>query len=149
MTEDALSVYRSLTSMDVKVALMVSPHGPVPAQLVPKLSQLRGTAAVQSTWPSNRQPNEPFTLQGELPDRLERIRQHLDQWWSKVGPEVQNYLIENRDGELDADYKAAVMDAGDGNLDGLIVAVVQDNNTEKFRLPPIVDVYVEMKARDI
>ncbi len=67
----------------------------------------------------------------------------------RSAPEVQNYLIENRDGELDADYKAAVMDAGDGNLDGLIVAVVQDNNTEKFRLPPIVDVYVEMKARDI
>ncbi|STZ43559.1 Uncharacterised protein [Mycolicibacterium gilvum] len=39
------------------------------------------------------------------------------------------------------------MSAGDGTADGLIVAVVQDNHTEKFRLPAIVAAYVEMVSR--
>ena len=113
-----------------------------------RLSQLPDTyAASQAIWLSNPPRDTEFTLHGELPDKLETIRIHLDQWWSNLDPEVQAYLNENRDGELDGDYKGAVMRAGDGEADGLIVAVVQDNKTGRFRLPPIVDVYVEMHAR--
>ena len=145
MTHDALAVYSSLP-MDLKVVLLRKPHGTVPAQLVPRLSQLPGTAAAQAIWLSNPPSDTGFTLHGELPDKLDSIRAHLDQWWSNLDPEVQDYLIKNRDCELDGHYKGAIMCAGDGRPDGLIVAVVQDNKTGRFRLPPIVDVYVEMKG---
>jgi hypothetical protein len=148
MTNDALAVYHSLP-MDVKVVLLKKPHGTVPAQLVPRLSELPGTTAAQTIWVSNPPSDTGFTLHGELPDRLDSIRAHLGQWWSTLDPEVQNYLIENRDSELDGHYKGAVMCAGDGSPDGLIVAVVQDEKTGQFRLPPIVDVYVELKAREV
>lgn len=147
MSDEALSVYCDLP-MDVKVALVERPHGTVPAALVPKLNKLPSTFAAMTVWTSNPpSSSDAFTLHGELPDRLERIREHLDQWWSNLDTEVQGYLIENRKGELDGHYKGAVMCAGDGRPDGLIVLVVQDENTGRFRLPPIIDVYVELKAR--
>ena len=44
MTNDSLAVYYSLP-MDLKVVLLNNPHGTVPAQLVPRLSELPGTTA--------------------------------------------------------------------------------------------------------
>jgi hypothetical protein len=123
-------------------------NGAVPAQLVPRLSELPGTTAAQTIWLSNPPSDTGFTLHGELPDRLDSVRAHLNQWWSNLDPDVQNYLIENRDSELDSHYKGAVMAAGDGKPEGLIVAVVQDDKTGRCRLPTMVDVYVEMKARE-
>ncbi|GAY14187.1 hypothetical protein [Mycobacterium sp. shizuoka-1] len=150
MTDNVLDVYRSLP-MDVKVTLLERPHGAVPKELVPRLSRLSGTSlAGPAIWLSNPPGSDPggFTLHGELPDRLEVIRALLDHWWSTLDAEVRDHLVENRNGELDGQYKDAVMCVGDGKPGGLIVAVVQDNKTGRFRLPAIVDVYAEMKARE-
>jgi hypothetical protein len=147
MTADVLTVYYSLP-MELKVALLKKPHGTVPAELVPRLSELPGTAAAQTIWLSNSPSDAAFTLHGELPDRLDNIRVLLDLWWSNLDFKVQNHLIENRDSELDSHYKGAIMHAGDGKPDGLIVAVVQDQNTGRFRLPPPVGIYLELKARE-
>jgi hypothetical protein len=148
MAEDALAVYRSLASMDAKIALLANPYGPVPPQLIPRLEQLRGTYLVQASWPSNGQPNEPFTLRGELPDRLEQVRQHLDRWWSGLDPDVKSHLIEHRNKELDERYEQTISAAEDNSI-GLVVVLVHDNKTRGFRLPPLLDVYVEMKARGL
>ena len=149
MSDNALSVYCDLP-MDLKVALLEKPHGTVPAGLVPRLSKLPSTFAAMTTFFSNASlpdSDSAFTLHGDLPDKLEGIREHLDHWWSNLDADVQQYLIQNRNNELDGAYKAAVMSAGDGKPEGLIVAVVQDTNSGAFRLPPIIDVYVEMIGR--
>lgn len=149
MTDDVLAVYRSLP-MDVKVTLLERPHGAVPKELVPRLSRLAGTGvAGPAVWLSNPPSRNSggFTLHGELPDRREVIRELLDHWWSTLDSEVKDHLVGNRNGEVDGHYKGAVMCAGDGRPDGLIVAVVQDDKTGRFRLPALVDVYVEMRAR--
>jgi hypothetical protein len=147
MTNDALAVYYTFP-MKLKVDLLDNPHGRVPADLIPRLSQVPGTSAVsQAVWLSNPPRDPGFRLAGELPDQLEHARIHLDNWWETLDPEVRDHFIENRDSEIDGHFKGAVMCAGDGKPDGLIVAVVQDEKTGGFRLPPMVDVYVELKAR--
>lgn len=149
MSDEALAVYCDLP-MNVQVTLLERPHGPVPGELVPKLSRIPSTYAAMTTFmanPSHPDSDSAFTLHGELPDRLERIRERLDQWWSTLDTEVQDHLVANRHSDIDGHYKGAVMSAGDGTADGLIVAVVQDNQTEKFRLPAIVAAYVEMVSR--
>ncbi|ADT97177.1 hypothetical protein [Mycolicibacterium gilvum] len=133
MSDEALSIYCDL-----------------PMDVVPRMSELPSTFAAMTTFISNAalpDGDSAFTLHGDLPDRLEAIRERLDHWWSSLDTEAQQYLIQNRNNELDGTHKAAVMSAGDGRAEGLVVSVVQDTNTGAFRLPPVVDVYVEMVSR--
>jgi hypothetical protein len=88
----------------------------------------------------------------DLPASVADVFDQLDGWWEALTSEQQAYLIKYRAGELDEDYadtvQAASADpANDPN--GLVVVVVRDlKNNNRFRLPPMVDVYVEMKARE-
>jgi hypothetical protein len=55
--------------------------------------------------------------------------------------------MEHRNSELIGEnYRAAIMRAGDDKPDGLIVAVVQDEKTKVFGLPPLIRAYVELKS---
>jgi len=87
-----------------------------------------------------------------LADILDHHRRQLDRWWQDLTPEKHAYLIKYRDGELDKDYADTVQAASTNPLNdpnALVVIVARDlKNNGRFRLPPMVDVYVEMKARE-
>jgi hypothetical protein len=89
----------------------------------------------------------------DLPASVAGILDQLDLWWEDLTSEQQAYLIKYRAGELDGDYADTVQAASStdpaNGPNGLVVVVVRDlKNNNRFKLPPMVDVYVEMKARD-
>ena len=95
---------------------------------------------------SNPSSDTGFVLSDRFVKRLIDIRNHLDRWWETLDPEVRDYFIQHRDSEMDPHYKGAVMCAGDGKLDGLIVAVVDNPKNGEFVLPSPVRAYVELQA---
>lgn len=121
-------------TMDDQVALLNRPHD-LPDDLVQRLQRARDVSVTDT-----------------LADTLDYQRGQLDRWWEDRTPEQQAYLIEQRAGELDEDYADTVQAASADPVNdpnALVVVVVRDlKNNNRFRLPPMVDVYVEMKTRE-
>jgi hypothetical protein len=145
---DNMPWFHQLT-MDERVHLLGRPHAQLPPGLAERLLNRPG---VQQWWfTANPEETTHLSLAPQAAKRLDDQRAQLDYWWSCLTAEDQTYLIGHRDGELDAEYANIVHSAGETPLNeppALRVAVVKDvNNAYRFSLPPMVRVYVEMKAR--
>jgi hypothetical protein len=145
MADKALDVYFNL-AMEDKVRLLKNPHGRLSPGLVQRLSRFPGTVAGEAVFTSNEPKGTGFRLSPSLAGQLDHIEGYLDEWWTGLDPEDQDHLIEHRAEQLAAEYAPVVLAAGDGKPEGLIVAVVRDNKTGRFRLPPMIRVYVELQA---
>jgi hypothetical protein len=76
----------------------------------------------------------------------EQIAQ-LDRWWQRLDADERAELIEYRHDELSADLWRTVMNAEPLEPDQPpIIAVVSDARTGRFRLPPVLAEYTELKA---
>ncbi len=77
--------------------------------------------------------------------RLSAIcEQSDDWWWDQLAVHEQDYIMQQRDGDLDGIYAEAVQAAGGDALPEVLVWKAQKNS---FRLVPILRTYVEMQAR--
>jgi hypothetical protein len=130
---DNMSWFYQLT-MDERVHLLVHPHGSLPPGLAERLSDQPGVLG--SEWGFADSEGDVF-LAGPLADKLKAWCEQLTSWWDIVTLPEQAYLIEKRDRELAAEYADVVRSAGEPVPNG------------PFRLPPMVRVYVEMKARAV
>ncbi len=92
----------------------------------------------------------PWMLSPVAAEYLEEIRLQLDSWWATLTPDQSQYITENRDGELDGDYRIVVQAASADPITGAPhayqVITAADCATGRFLLPKIVRAYVDMKA---
>lgn len=77
------------------------------------------------------------------------VRAQLDHWWQSLDGDQVDYIVQNRDGELDGSYRSVVQAA---SLDpvthaphGQLVVTVADNKTGRFRLPELIRIYVDVR----
>lgn len=146
---DPLWWFDQLT-MDDCVALLANPGGALPVHLVEQFSRRPGWVSGMAYWVSNASGTSGFTLAGEPASALDDIREQLNDWWSRIESD-HDYIIENRAGELDGGYADIVQSAGDPlnapRAMGFVV-VKDTKNNNRFRLPSMIRVYVEWKARE-
>lgn len=149
MTDDKSLAWFHRLSMDEKVQLLRDPHGALPAPLVTRLVQKLGTdnpGVYTTQWPGNGNPSTGFRLQPSEASKLEAQREQLERWWDQLADHDRAYLVEHRTDELPGGYAPLVRRAQHDPV--LIVCIVSDNRTGRFRLPLMVDVFVELQARD-
>jgi hypothetical protein len=136
-------------TMDERVHLMGRPRAHLPAGLAERLLNPPG---VEAWWWTADPENAIQMLAPQAAAKLEDQRRQLDWWWSHLSDADRAYMIENRDGELDGSYVDIVQSASETPLNeppALRVVVAKDcNNDNRFRLPPMVRVFVELKARE-
>jgi hypothetical protein len=93
----------------------------------------------------------------DVPASVIDVLGQLDRWWKRWEGKTfrddktfRDALIEQRAEELGAEYEQIVLDANedDPRKPPPIVAIVTDQTTGRFRLPPILAVYLELKARE-
>ena len=142
MADDVLAVYLELEMGD-KVRLLRNPHGRLSPRLVDVLSRtpVNGSALFTSDEPKGT----GFRLSRVLAEQLDHIDGQLEEWWTDLDPDDQNQMLEHGGQELDAAYAALVLAAGDGDYDEL-VAELEQNSEGAFRLPAIIEVFLEKKA---
>jgi hypothetical protein len=145
-TSEDLSLFYKFP-LDDQVALLGDPDGRLSPPLVRRLSHSAGSVRSHAIFTSNPSSDTGFVLSDRFKETLTAVCSHLDQWWECLDPEVRDHFIRHRSSGIDGHYKGAVMCAGDGRPDGLIIGVVQDKKTGQFRLPPPIDAYVELQAR--
>lgn len=149
MTDDNSLAWFHRLSIDDKVLLLRDPHGKLPERLVVQLGRLGADGPgvlTNAYFPANGGPTG-FHVSGSEASRLEAQREQLERWWDHLSGDDRSYLIEHRADELPAEYAALVRQA---HLEPvLIVAIVSDNRTGRFRLPPMIDVFVELQAREL
>jgi len=135
-----LEYFRTQLDLDEQVSLLRDPEQALSFSLTEKLS--RNVLVI----------SEPagLTLAPTLIGQLTGIRGRLDVWWKRLDPDDQAYIIENRNGEFDVkEYAGLVHGAGlASSAEGSLAGVVSDGVTNQFRLPPMIRVYVEMKATE-
>ena len=149
MTDDDASLgwlFSSGLSLDDQVGLMSHPHADLPTDLVQRL-MARRVSVVGTTWLS-QQSQTRWMIQPSLADELDDRRLQLDQWWQRRSPEERAALIQHRAEEFGDDYRQLIMDANPDPREPAIVAIVADNRTGRFRLPPLLTVFLELKARE-
>jgi hypothetical protein len=72
---------------------------------------------------------------------------YLERWWQRRSDAERAALIEHRREEFSADYWPIVMEAEPVEPNQPpIVAIVSDNRTGRFRLPPIIVEHLEHRA---
>lgn len=131
---------------DERVALWQDPYRDCNGPLAVKLAQGKGPGVYGSGTGETR-----WKLSPDVAAELSAIRRQLDQWWGEVEADQKAaYIIENRAGELDSDYRSVVQAASlDPITDvphGHLVVIVSDNKTGRFRLPSMIRAYVDMRA---
>jgi hypothetical protein len=130
--------------MDDQVALLSDPAQPLSDVVENRLAKLPGI------WWWQRVPDDPVKamLTGAAINRVEEVKAQLDYWWSQIEADHE-YIIENRDGELDgayADKVRAVNETELGDPPPMRFIVVKDNNNHnRFRLPSMIRAYVELR----
>ncbi|ORV90672.1 hypothetical protein AWC11_12070 [Mycobacterium interjectum] len=147
MTDDhnSLTWFHRL-SMDDKVHLLRDPYGALPPRLV---DQFLSRPGVVGTYWMSQISSTRWTLVPAEAARIADQRDQLEWWWSHIDDADQAYLVEHRSEELPKEYASVVTSAGStGSNPALVVVMVADNRTGRFRLPLMVDVFVELKARD-
>lgn len=147
---DPLWWYYQLSPAE-QVDVLSSPNGRLPADLVERFSKRPGWVSGTAFWVSNPSSTASFTLAGEPARILEDYRAQLDYWWSCLSNDDKAFLIDHRNEELPGEYARKVMNASGAYRSGatlLAVAISQDTRTQRFRLPRIVRIYVEWKARE-
>lgn len=147
--EDDLSwFYRQLT-LDEQVQLITNPGGPLPPRLAERLMARPGIS--KTWWISNETAPDSWVLAAGAERKLSTARDQLDFWWQNLDAHQKHYIIENRAGELDSEYKPVVHEANRdpfNDPDAYLVVIVQDaNNHHRFKLPPIIRAYVEMVSQ--
>lgn len=144
MPDEALDLYLNLPMAD-QVRLLKNPHGRLSPGLVQRLSRFPATVTGEAVFTSNEPRGTGFRLTPSLAEKLDQIDGALEEWWADLEPEDRDHLIEHRAADLDADYAQLVLAAGDGQPGGLVVEIARDS-AGRFRLPAMVDVFVEAKA---
>lgn len=134
-----------------QVALLRDPHGALSGELAVRLA-IPGPGVYQELQTQSDGGSASLRLSPSAAEHLAAIRLQLDEWWSHLPADQQAYVIENRRGELDGEYREIVLRAsrdpvGNGPHAHLVV-VVSDNKTGRFRLPQMIQVYVEMKTAE-
>src|SRR5262249_7118905 len=132
---------------DDQVALLRNPHAELSAELRNRLLA-RKVLVVGTQW-AQQSPNG-WMVDPSLARALHDIRRQFDQWWERRTEDERATLIENRNGELSADYREIVRAANDDPLEHdkpPVFAIVADNRTGRFRMPSILATYLELKAR--
>jgi hypothetical protein len=146
MTDDKELGWFHRLSMDDKVRLLRNPDGALPPELVEQF--LHNPGVYTSYWVSEGSPDR-WALTPEASRKLNAQRDQLDWWWSRVEPADQAYLVAHRAEELSGEYADLVMNASStAEHAALVVVMVRDNRTGRFRLPHMMDVFVELQARD-
>ena len=72
----------------------------------------------------------------------------LDQWWKRRSPDERDLLIERRHGEFGLDHRRIIMDANEWHPfkpDLPPIVAVWTDQQDRFRLPPILVDYLELK----
>ena len=129
--------------MGDKVRLLKNPHGRLSPGLVEVLGRAPVTGAALFT--SDEPKGTGFRLARALAEQLDQIDGQLEEWWTDLDPDDQDHLLEHCDQELEAAYAPLVLAAGDGDYAGLVLAIEQ-TSAGGFRLPGIIEVFVEKKA---
>jgi hypothetical protein len=112
-------------SPDLLIRLALIPGGlPGRAELVSDLSEV----------------SETVRLRPGLAERLKDRRDELSRWWDDLAPDDRSYIMEHRDDALTSDYAELISAATD------MSTIEMDGGG--FRLPTIVRVFVEGKARE-
>jgi len=147
MTDDGrddMSWFHQQLTADEQVDLLRHPHKQLPAELAERLP------GVMEWWFAD--PEGTKFLAPQASNKLDDYRAQLDYWWSCLSDADKQYFIAHRDDELPGEYAQTVMGAGGAHHTGapvLAIAIVQDTGTGGFRLPAMVRVYVELKAREV
>jgi hypothetical protein len=131
-------------SMDEKVTLLRDPYGTLPAGLIEHLLERPGVVGIY--WATQDGPTR-WILTPEAAKELSAAGHQLEWWWDRLDDDAQAHLIAHRRDEIDGRYASLVSDASGTAPDpALVVVMVSDNRTGRFRLPQMVDVFVEMQA---
>lgn len=131
-----------------QVSLLRNPDQVLPAGLAQRLMHKPGVFSAR--WLSNDGPSG-WELTRSAATTLGGIRSQLDHWWSGLSPERQAYIMENRRGELDGEYADDIRRASEDPVEkpgAYLVVLVTDDKTGRFRLPQMIQVYVEMKTAE-
>jgi len=142
-----LSWFYSLDALEDQVSLLRDPHQVLP---MPLAKRVMGNPGIFSArWVHGDEPTQWHLTTGAA-EKLAEIRARLDQWWPGLSADDRAYIIENRNGEFDVDgYASLIHDAGLGSsVEGSLAGVVSDAKAKRFRLPQMIQVYVEMKATE-
>ncbi|MDR3658326.1 MAG: hypothetical protein P4L48_22535 [Mycobacterium sp.] len=139
MSDDDLSWFYALP-MDDQVSLLRDPEQPLSPRLVDYLND-KSAATTNTHWAGTK----PTPLKLTEASRLSAICEQFDDWWwDQLAVHEQDYIMQQRDGDLDGTYAEAVQAAAGDALAGVLVW-----NAEKdsFRLVPILRAYIEIQAR--
>jgi hypothetical protein len=141
--DDALLGWFYQLGLDDQVAILSDPHAALPPQLVQSLA----ARPVAPTWVAPESPTR-WLVTHPLADTLDAKHKQLDKWWrrwQRHAPERCASLIQRRGDELgEDDYQHMIMDVGPPI--GVITGDHLDQ-TGRFWLPPLLAVFLELKAR--
>lgn len=147
MTDDdnSLAWFHRL-SMNDKVHLLRDPYGALPARLI---DQLLARPGVVGTYWASQISSTRWILATAEAAKLADQRDQLEWWWTNLSDDDRTYLIDHRDEEFPSNYASLVRNASSTDANpALVVVMVTDNRTGQFRLPLMVDVFVELQARE-
>lgn len=152
MSEDApvsvdLHWFCNHLRLEDQVSLLRNPYAPLPLALADQL--IRTPGAFSGGWLSSGSDPKDCELAPPAAARLEQIRLELNGWWSSeaLTPDQRAHIVENRRGWLHKDHADAIRKADRPGI--YEVHLVPDNRQpELFRLPQMLQVYVEMKATE-
>ena len=144
---ETLSWFYQQLTLDEQVELLAKPGRALPGKIAERL--LKRPGVTTTYWLSNDGPR-PWMLTPSTGRKLAGARDQLDFWWQNLDADQKSHLLENRDGHFDRDFKDVVQGANRdpfNDPDAYLVVIVQDaNNAHRFKLPPVIRAYVEMRA---
>lgn len=143
--DDPWSWFHEVLDLNERVTVLDDPYRELPHSLVEQLMKRPGIVSPE------RWGNDPlrWPLSGPASRRLATAKAQLEHWWEHLTDESRDYLIEHRNGQLAGEYADLVYEASANprsESDALVVVLLRDVKN-RFSLPPVVQAFVELKAR--
>lgn len=151
IVEDPWRWFHQHLALDERVAVMQSPHGRLPASVTERLV-LGGdhSRVVGYQWLTASVASARWELSPETASLLDQVLAQLEHWWTNLTDEHRTFITEHRHGEFPASYGEIVDAASASPFDWAkrhIVISARNGPGGEFRLMPLVEAFVEMKAR--
>ncbi|MGC4989916.1 hypothetical protein [Nocardia salmonicida] len=118
---------------DEQVQLIADPQMALPPSMINRITALGGSAST-TYW--DGQPPGPLRLTPHNARLLNRRRQQLLEWWSRLPADVQQGFLDNRHGEMPEELRGFALEA--------VTTPTEPSST--FSVGPFSSVFLEWRA---